>query len=215
MAKKCPPGVLCLENFTLGVLILCLGIVLYFLYIRDKSSNKLSSNTVSNNEIIIREIDNHYDTRNTSGLFPMPSYSYSNIPDDVLMNPYQPPLRDDRVFNNIRGGDPRGMPINVPTQSVDTTYRQVGILTRINGPETILPLMGRPLFTNRDKWNFYTMSDKNNMIKLPVVNRNKSCTGEYGCDNLQNGDTVYVEGYNDAFKVTSYDNNQFRYIPYV
>lgn len=215
MAKKCPPGVLCLENFTLGVLILCLGIVLYFLYIRDKSSKKLSNNTVSNNEIIIREIDNHYDTRNTGGLFPMPSYSYSNIPDDVLMNPYQPPLRDDRVFNNIRGGDPRGMPINVPTQSVDTTYRQVGILTRINGPETILPLMGRPLFTNRDKWNFYTMSDKNNMIKLPVVNRNKSCTGEYGCDNLQNGDTVYVEGYNDAFKVTSYDNNQMRYIPYV
>jgi len=215
MAKKCPPGVLCLENFTLGVLILCLGIVLYFLYIRDKSSKKLSSNTVSNNEIIIREIDNHYDTRNTGGLFPMPSYSYSNIPDDVLINPYQPPLRDDRVFNNIRGGDPRGMPINVPTQSVDTTYRQVGILTRINGPETILPLMGRPLFTNRDKWNFYTMSDKNNMIKLPVVNRNKSCTGEYGCDNLQNGDTVYVEGYNDAFKVTSYDNNQMRYIPYV
>ena len=40
------------------------------------------------------------------------------------------------------------------------------------------------------------------MIKLPVVNRGKSCTGEYGCDNLQNGDTVYVEGYNDAFKAT-------------
>lgn len=134
--------------------------------------------------------------------------------DDVLMNPYQAPLRDDRVFNNIRGRDPRGMPVNVPTQSVDTNYRQIGILTRINGPETILPLMGRPLFTNRDKWNFYTMSDKNNMIKLPIVNRGKSCTGEYGCDNLQNGDTVYVEGYNDAFKVTSYDNNQMRYIPY-
>ena len=211
MPKKCPPGVLCIENFTLGILVLCLGVVLYFLYIGGKRDNNSRSNTVSNSEIIIREVDRG----NTSTLFSMPSYSYSNEPNDVLMNPYQPPLRDDRVFNNIRSGDPRGIPINVPTQSVDTTYRQVGILTRINGPETILPLMGRPLFTNRDKWNFYTMSDKNNMIKLPVVNRNKSCTGEYGCDNLQNGDTVYVEGYNDAFKVTSYDNNQMRYIPYV
>jgi hypothetical protein len=85
----------------------------------------------------------------------------------------------------------------------------------VNGPETILPLMGRPLFTNRDKWQFYTMSDKNNSIKLPVTNAGKSCTGEYGCDNLYNGDTVYVEGYNDAFKVTMYDNAVMKYIPFI
>jgi hypothetical protein len=132
------------------------------------------------------------------------------------MNPYEPPLRDDRYFNrpllDIRD---RVVPINVPTQSVDTAYRQVGLLTRINGSETILPLMGRPLFTNRDKWNFYTMSDKNNMIKLPVTNKGKSCTNEYGCDNLYNGDTVYVEGYNDAFKATIYDNQVMRYLPFL
>ena len=79
----------------------------------------------------------------------------------------------------------------------------------------ILPLMGRPLFTNRDKWNFYTMSDKSNMIKLPITNKGRSCTSEYGCDNLYNGDTVYVEGYNDAFKVTVYDNQIMRYIPFL
>ena len=75
--------------------------------------------------------------------------------------------------------------------------------------------MGRPLFPNRDKWNFYTMTDNNNSIKLPISYKKKSCTNEYGCDNLNNGDTVYVEGYNDAFKVTSYDNNSIRYIPYI
>ena len=79
----------------------------------------------------------------------------------------------------------------------------------------ILPLMGRPLFSNRDKWNFYTMSDKNNMIKLPVTVKGKSATNEYGVDNLYNGDTVYVEGYNDAFKVTVYDNQVQRYIPFL
>ena len=75
--------------------------------------------------------------------------------------------------------------------------------------------MGRPLFTNRDKWNFYTMTDKNNMIKLPITHKGRSCTNEYGCDNMYNGDTVYVEGYNDAFNVTMYDNNTMRYIPYL
>ena len=107
------------------------------------------------------------------------------------------------------------MPINIQTHGVDANYRQIGILTRLNGSDTILPLMGRPLFVNRDKWNFYTMNDKNNMIKLPITFKSKSCTSEYGCDNIYNGDTVYVEGYNDAFKATVYDNQILRYIPYL
>ena len=158
--------------------------------------------------------------------------------DDVFFDIYQPPLRDDRyltggaldirgtvgiggavpVFNGStsRASAPRaGVPINVSTQGTDDSeFRQIGILTPVNGnEERILPLMGRPLFTRRDKWNFYTLNDKNNMIKLPVKVRGQSGTSEYGCDNVYNGDTVYVEGYKEAFKVTAYDNNVIRYLP--
>ena len=129
------------------------------------------------------------------------------------MNPYSAPHRDDRVFNFNNGDVRGGIPINVRTQGVDTSYRQIGILTRQNGSEMILPLMGRPLITNRDKWQFYTMNDNN--IKLPIVNKGRSCTNEYGCDNLYNGDSVYVEGLGDAFKVTVYDNAMAKYIPFV
>ena len=59
------------------------------------------------------------------------------------------------------------------------------------------------------------MSDQNNSIKLPISNNGKSCTSEYGCDNLYNGDNVYVEGYNDAFKVTMYDNNVMKDIYHI
>ena len=124
------------------------------------------------------------------------------------------PVRDRRAYTKDMT-DPRGIPINVRTQGVDAAFRQVGILTRNGNGETILPLMGRPLQTNRDKHQFYTMNDKNNMIKLPVSKNGKSCTGEYGCDDLYNGDTVYVEGYKDSFKVTVYENNALRYIPFV
>jgi len=207
MTKRCPPGVICVENVTIFAFLLVLAICIYFYktHLLPKSKGSISE----------------------SMLHPMPQpnlqpvsqrtrYLFNNAShrDDVLMNPYAPPLRDDRVvLSDSR--DPRGIPINVPTQSVDTEYRQIGILTRTDGPEMILPLMGRPLFTNRDKWQFYTMSDRNPTIKLPLSNSGKSCTNEYGCDNLDNGDTVYVEGYNDAFKVTSYDNNVMRYIPYI
>ena len=75
--------------------------------------------------------------------------------------------------------------------------------------------MGKPLITNRDKWNYYTMTDKNHMIKLPITHKGRSCINEYGCDSMYNGDSVYVEGYEDAFKVTIYDNNVTKYIPYL
>jgi hypothetical protein len=70
------------------------------------------------------------------------------------------------------------------------------------------------LFTNRDKWQFYTLSDKNNAIKLPVTVNGKSGTSEYGCNNVSTGDMVYVEGYNDAFRVTAYDSASLRYLPF-
>ena len=53
------------------------------------------------------------------------------------------------------------------------------------------------------------------MIKLPVSHKGRSCTNEYGCDNIYNGDTVYVEGYKAAFKATIYDNDTMRYIPFL
>lgn len=149
----------------------------------------------------------------SNGLFPRPSFSFSNIPNDVLLNPYTAPLKDDRYIqsHDIRGG----IPINISTRAVDTDYRQVGLLKRMNGPEMLLPLMGRPLFVSRDKWQYYTMSDKNNAIKLPVSFKSKSCTNEYGCDQINNGDTVYVDGIDAPFEVTIYDNAVMKYIPFV
>jgi|TARA_Y100000992_G_scaffold235892_1_gene166731 hypothetical protein len=198
MAKKCPPGVICIENMTMFFIIIIIIGLCYYLYKLQGNKIIVKQNNTS------RELSSNYSN----------SLYKTNIPytNNVLLDPHIPPLRDDRYL--VSGGDIRGaIPINIATQGMDTNYRQVGILTRSNGSETILPLMGRPLIANRDKWNFYCMNDKNNAIKLPVTNAGKSCTSEYGCDNLYNGDTVYVEGYNDVFNVTMYDNDTIKYIP--
>ena len=202
---RCPPGVICIENFTIVLLIIVIGVFFLFFHVQNNSSQ------INQEKIIIKESP----IRQT-GIFPNPSYSFSNIAKDVLMNPYVPPLKDDRYIPSD-SSDPRGIPINIATQGSqrNTAYRQVGILTRTNGPETILSLMGRPLISNRDKWQYYTISDKQSPVKLPITNKGKSCMNEYGCDDLYNGDTVYVEGYNDAFKVTIYDNDSPQYIPYL
>ena len=149
-----------------------------------------------------------------------PNYPPKNY--DILHNSYSEPVRDERIYNYNNFPSSFKVPINVPTQShPDINYRQIGILTRVSrsfhndDKETILPLMGKPLMTHRDKWNFYTMNDKNNTIKLPIVYKNKRATIEQGIDNLNEGDIVDVLGYNDKFKVTVYDNNVMKYIPYL
>ena len=217
--SRCPPGVICFENFTFTFVIIALFVIIYFVYNRQFGSNgmkKQHNMNISNMESNIASnmgSNIGIDVSSLFGLFPRPSYSFSNVQNDVLMNPYAPPLKDERVImtNDVRGG----IPININTRAVDTNYRQLGLLKRMNGQEMLLPLMGRPLYVGRDKWQYYTMSDSNNQIKLPVSFKSKSCTSEYGCDEISNGDTVYVDGLNATFQVTMYDNATMRYLPFV
>ena len=212
MVRRCPPGVFCIESYTFVMIMIAIIACGFYLFGRITRDTTRNAYMASSRSIDMVSAPSRPPPPSV-GIYPRASYSFSNLPGDVLMNPYVAPLRNDSIIPSldVRGG----VAINVPTQGYDTSYRQVGILTRSDGREQILPLMGRPLITNRDKWQFYALSDQNNQIKLPVSKGGKSCTAEYGCDNVYNGDTVYVEGYNDAFKATIYDNQVMRYIPVV
>ena len=209
---KCLPNMFCIRNTTIFFIVILSAIGIYFFY--SNYSKMMTASTPSSTASMSTA---SMSTASMPPLFMMSSSANS----DVLEDPYAPPLRNDSYLGGINGGGganmmmpmAAGIPINIRTQGppINTNYRQVGLLTRINGKETILPLMGRPLQKNRDKWQFYTMSDKNNSVKLPISFKKKSCTGEYGCDNIYNGDTVYVEGYKDAFQATIYDNAVMEY----
>lgn len=185
--KKCIPGLICVENMTLFLLVV-IGIgVAYLLYVHFNGKNgaKYSGPTT----IVVQSPPLRYGVEDT----------------------YPPPLKT----VDIRGPV---LPVNVATSSYNTAYQQVGILTK-NGKEnpTILPLMGRNLLNGRDKWQYYTVSNTPGAginSRLPISVNGKSCTGEYGCDSVSNGDTVYVEGYNDTFRATIYENSRLNYIPY-
>lgn len=203
--KKCPPGVICVENITM-VLLVIIVLILGFLIYANSSKNI--------NNI---QIDN--DKESSGGWF-HPSWPYTNLPKDVLLNPYDAPYRDERYF--INSAIPiNAVPINVSTNigsvPTDTSYRQMGIITPLNGEskDNILPLMGRPLFTNRDKWQYYTISNQHNNVKLPISFKGRSALNDYGVDQIFSGDTVYVEGYNDAFRVTVYENDTIKYLPFL
>ena len=206
--KKCPPGVICVENITLCLLFIIMFVLGFFIY----------SNTKQN--IIVNDRNNItiHDKKESSGssIFTrfLPSWPYTN---DVLLNPYSAPYSDERYL--VPNIPLRAVPINMSTNigSVNTEYRQMGIITPLNGSskDNILSLMGRPLFTNRDKWQYYTISNQHNNVKLPISFKGRSALTDYGVDKIFDGDTVYVEGYNDAFRVTMYENDTIKYLPFV
>jgi hypothetical protein len=213
--KKCPPGVICVENFSMFFIVICVVIFIYLVY--NMNNQNIIVNNKPSEKIVIKDTQRENIGGGWFGGL-IPSWPYTNLPSDPLLNPYAPPLRDERYF--IPSGTyvpPGAVPINVSTNvgAVDTSYRQLGILTATNSKGKILPLMGRPLFTNRDKWQYYTMSDQNNSVKLPVSRNGRSCTNEYGCDRLFNGDTIYIEGLNEPYKVTMYDNDTIKYLPFI
>ena len=199
MAKKCAPGVICVENLTLFLIIVFLILAFYIWYITSKQEWKLS---VLNNDKNIP----------TSSPILMSVSSRQ----DIFNDPYNPPLKDNMYMHPRDSSDVRGIPVNVETRGLPTSYQQIGILNRTNdmSSDMILPLMGKRTMAGRDKWQYYTISGSGNLnTRLPVSINGKNCTGEYGCDEITNGDVIYVEGYNDTFRATVYENNTFQYIP--
>jgi len=207
MAKKCIPGVICIENMTLFILLLVIGLVIYVIYAQQKYNSQSKSADPSKIVVIQQPTLGSIATRRN----------------DSFNDPYSPPLKDDGYYHPRDSSDVRGIPVNIETRGSGMSYQQVGILTPANGggggggESLILPLMGRKYLNGRDKWQYYTMANgmSNISAKLPLSVAGKSCTGEYGCNEIQNGDTVYVEGYKTTFSATVYENGTFSYIPYL
>jgi len=227
MSKRCPPGVFCIENYTIFTIFCILIFISGYLFLNKPAGSMVMSDyhhSNGSNKKINMDINVVNPTTGGPFIRNNPAISYSDRFGDTYLNPYAPPVNDERYI--IPSRDVRsvgsglnivpglGLPVNIRTQGVDAAYRQVGILTSTNGKEQILALMGRPLLSNRDNWQYYTMSERNN-IKLPVSVKGKSCMNEYGCDKIYDGDTVYIEGYKDVFRATIYDNDTLRYIPVV
>jgi hypothetical protein len=198
MAKKCIPGVICVENMTLFILALLI-ISVGYLYYKQFAATGTEKGKESSSTTI------------HSWMIPQPPPQQQNI--------YSPPLNT----IDIRGPPvvAVGIPVNIRTRTANTSYQQIGILTKNvrsgNGQDPIiLPLFGRNLLNGRDKWQYYTIANSGGAsfnAKLPVSVNGRSCTSEYGCDSISNGDVVYVEGYEDTFRATIYENATLNYIP--
>ena len=206
--KTCIPGLFCIENVTFLLLIIVVGAMayLYYLNIAKQGLEKTPLGySKQYGEKIVQPV-----VFMTPPVTNLPSQIHTvSSNQDPLQSEYAPPLK------NVEAS--YGLPINMKTRGYETNYSQVGILTRKNGKTLILPLMGRRITTGRDKYQYYAMTNSAGNIhtKLPISVNGRSCTSEIGCDEIYDGDNVYVEGYDDIFHATVYENSLLHYIPFV
>lgn len=137
-----------------------------------------------------------------------PEQSYYTPPDPGFVSP------------PIPAGVGAIIPINVQTQGYPDTYQQIGVLTAPGGTDmsaspnrTILPLFGRKLTTNRDRWNYYTRTDGMNPVQVPLQFKRRNCDDDNGCDEIITGDSVGVPILGQAYTANVFRYATPRYLP--
>ena len=78
----------------------------------------------------------------------------------------------------------------------------------------VLPLLGRRTYNRSNKWVYYTATDKYNQVRIPISHNGRNCGGEYGCDEIMDGDTITIPELNGTFVAKIYENTSLHYIPY-
>ncbi len=235
----CPEGaVLCVESSATIVIIFLIGAIIgmfvyfkfYDPYIKNKELegqlNKIQqqTNQLQKQQISLNQSQQSEPMKSVviNASYPTQQQYVARKEVERLVNPLLPP---ERSYVPNMGGLPLnvGLPsIQIPTRGFVGGYQQVGLLYKkdatnpeSNNETNILPLFGRPTYTNSNRWNYYTASDKFHSLKIPIKIKGRDSLDENGCDELFNDDTVQVHPYNGEFKVTIYGYDTPKYLPQI
>jgi hypothetical protein len=123
------------------------------------------------------------------------------------------PKVDSGSNNNSNNSSIPVYPKELPTYDNNREYQQVGILTSNDDNDPIiLPLFSKRANNHRDRWNYYTTTDKNTMLRLPISRDNMKCDDDIGCNEIYDGNTIYIEMYKGkTFTATIYKKQTLSY----
>ena len=141
------------------------------------------------------------------------------------IEPSQQKEQQQPIYINVsRGGDDRYTRAPEPTQNyygltsvatrgVPDNYQSMGVVKTSSGE--LLPLYGRRVASRSDRFNYYTRTDTNNPIPLPINFKRRDCQDDVGCEELFDGENVEISPTKQSGTVTSYRFNGPTYIPNV
>lgn len=234
---SCPPGVWCMDTTTVFCIICIIVIVLGFLAFLWQQSNAAASmkhpvyrqpkeEKETEIKVSVQEPRLGNAVAVPMGPWGITTRGGGNGGGDPRFNPLAPeqsyysPPDPGFVSPPIRAGVGAMIPINVQTQGYPDTYQQIGVLTAPGGTNmsaspnrTVIPLFGRKLTTNRDRWNYYTRTDGMNPVQVPLEFKRRNCDDDTGCDEIITGDSVGVPILGQAYTANVFRYSTPRYLP--
>jgi len=207
MARRpniCPPGILCITPSLIVLIAVILIGIAAFIYIAYNERKVLvhvpmhqtPMHQVSQPPISIN-VERGGDDRYTRAPKPLRNWM-SPVDLDGALPTLVPP------FNSGT------MPV-IPTRGLPEAYQSMGVVTTSSGE--LLPLYGRRLASRSDRFNYYTRTDTNNPIPLPIRHKKRDCQDDIGCEELFDGDSIEIAPTKQHGNVTIYRFNGPTYIP--
>lgn len=189
---SCPPGVFCLSPGFLILLGLLAAVLIFFL--RPFSINIPSLPVIHQapQPVNVSVVNEKGDDRYTRA--PRPLRFWDNGPEYP-----------------VRGSLPGLGVFNQPTQGLPEAYQSMGLLQTENGQ--ILPLYGRRTAYSSNRYNYYTRTDTNNPVPLPIHYKRRDCQDSNGCDELFSGETIKILPTGGSATATIYQFDGPLYVP--
>jgi hypothetical protein len=189
--SKCPPGVVCLSDNLLNIILIIVGIAFLFMaYAAFFGKSQPTIIIPSQQQQPLTQIISRGESR------------YDRAPQ---------PLRDWMAPSEFppRGGI-ASIPINIPTQGLPESFQSVGLIT-VDG--AIWPLYGRRTMGGSDRWNYYTRTDSFNPVPIPIRFQKRDCMDDVGCQEILSGEQVKIEAVGKEGTTKMYRFDGPKYIP--
>lgn len=98
-------------------------------------------------------------------------------------------------------------PVNLTVRGFDEGIQQVGTIQKVFGRDNLVyQLFGRRRYRNDNKWDYFVKFGKYGVILPLVPLRNH--------EELNTNDRVFIQGQEDEYRVTIYDNDIPQYLPF-
>lgn len=185
----CPPGVFCLSNTLLMLLMVGIIALLAVAIFKPQMPTIILPSELKSGPTTVVSMkggDSRYDQA------PQPLRDWISMPE-------LPP----------RGGI-ASIPVNIPTRGLPESFQSIGVIT-VN--DKVLPLYGRRTTGGSDRWNYYTRTDTYNPVPLPISFKKRNCMDQVGCNEIDSGEQVRIDGMNVEGKTELYKMDGPKYIP--
>ena len=196
----CPPGVFCI---TPGIIILSLVLLFVigsvgFLYLKMDDQVQQQQQQQQQQPVHVSVIAPQAQTQDSRySMAPRPQRIWDIAPEIPTRGALVPP--------------DGGYLLNQRTRGFPDSYQSMGLLKTDDGQ--LLPLYGRRTASRSDRFNYYTRTDTNNPVPLPIQMGRRDCQDDIGCNELMSGEEIQIPATGQKAQATLYRFDGPMYVP--